>query len=246
MKKILLVLSLIPMSVHAFLNIESLRQSKKVKHGIIGSTRLRLNERNGNSDKTNMGASTLNLLKNGRSNYIFLADYQYGESFKREDTREGHLHFRYTRKMTEALSLEAYQQSEFNKFQSLTLRLLGGVGARVGLIQEEKSSLYLGIGGFYEDEDIENGIDQSNPRGNLYLSHVYGVEDRFNTSAVIYYQPNTENMNDYRLKLSFGLESVITEYFTQQISYSLSRDTFPPGNVSRTDSSLSAGIGIRY
>lgn len=245
--RILTLSSLILLSStsYAFLNIESLRQQKGQRPGLMGSTGLRLNDQKGNVDKTQFQVNTLNLLSNGKSNYIFLGQYRYGKSFSREDTRQGHLHFRYTRQSYERMASEYYLQTEFNKFENLSLRILGGAGLRFRLFSSDKQSLFAGVGAFYEREDLEREDDPENPRGNLYLSSlVYIGESQL--SSTFYYQPNLENAADARIRFNIGLETVIMKNLTQSIEYTIRRDSRPPRRILKTDSQLSAGINIRY
>lgn len=238
-------LFLLSLPSYAFLNIESLRQQKSHKPGLRGSTGLRLNDQKGNVDKTQFQVNTLNLLKNGKSSYIFLAQYRYGKSFSREDTRQGHLHFRYTRQSYEKVASEYYLQSEFNKFENLTLRILGGAGLRLRLFSSDRLTLFTGLGAFYEKEDLERDEDPRNPRGNLYLSSLIQLGNS-QLSSTFYYQPNLENAADARVRFNIGIETKIIKNLTQSIEYTIRRDSRPPSRILKTDSQLTAGINLRY
>ena len=243
---------LISLPSFAFLNIESLRQQNPRSGGqgksgknLLGSFGLRLNDQKGNVDKTLFRVDTLNMMTNGQSNYILLAGYQYGKSFEREDTRSGNLHLRYTRQFTKKLSFEVFQQTEFNKFEDLTLRVLAVGGLRVGLLQAKKNSLFVGLGAFYEKEDLEGDIDPENPRGNIYLSYLHN-SSLFDLSSTLYYQPNLEEVSDARLRFNIGLETSLNKYFSQTIEYTIRRDSRPPIGILRTDSQVMAGLRLRY
>jgi hypothetical protein len=232
-------------NAQAFLNIESLRQQKSKKPGLLGSTGLRLNDQKGNVDKTLFQLNTLNRLSNGKSHYIFLGQYRYGKSFSQEDTRQGHLHFRYTRQSYVKVASEYYIQSEFNKFENLSLRLLGGAGLRFRLYSHDKISLFSGLGAFYEREDLENDRDPENPRGNIYLSSLIQIKDS-QLSSTLYYQPNTDDFNDFRFRFNIGLETLLLKNLSQSIEYTIRRDTRPPSGILKTDAQLTAGLHIRY
>jgi putative salt-induced outer membrane protein YdiY len=247
MKKVLfpLFLSIYLSNSYAFLNIEALRQSE-VSNGLSGGTRFELNQQKGNVDKIVMNFSTLNQYRSDKNNFLFIAAYQYGESFSEVDNRSGHLHFRYTYSFSKKTFLEFFQQTEFNKFQDLNSRILVGTGLRRQIFEVRKLSLYVGAGAFYEREKIESQADQENPRGNIYLSLLKSVAKDYSISSTLYYQPNIENTGDNRFRLSIGLESTFGENFTQSIEYSLRRDSLPPIGISKTDSSVTAGLGYNY
>ena len=202
-------------------------------------------ERGGNVEKSLFGFSTLNLLKRKKHEFILLANYRYGESFDSEDTRDGNLHLRYSFRATKNTEVEIFQQTEFNKFQDLNLRALLGSGIRLNLFSKKKLRAHLGIGAFYEKEEIEDSIDIENPRLNNYISLNY-QSDNFEFSTTLYYQPNTESFKDYRVRGNFGIESKMTKSFTQTIQYSLMKDTLPPSGIVQTDRILTAGLNFKY
>lgn len=229
----------------AFLNIEALRQEKGEPGKLKGSTGVRLNDSRGNVDKRQVRANTLNMVKNGSSSYLLLAEYLYGKSLGREDSRQGHVHFRYTRNLTDTLSWESFSQLEFNKFQDLTLRALIGTGGRIAAYQSDEQSLFFGVGAFYERENLEDLPDPSNPRGNTYISYLW-KHQMVTMSSTLYYQPNIEDLNDTRLRFNAGIETVFLGQFSQQLDYTLTHDSRPPYSIKKTDAMISAGLAYRY
>lgn len=245
MKKLIPILLFLSFPSYGFLNIEALRQSKSPTGKLKGSTGFRLNDQRGNVQKTQIQLNTLNMIRKGQSSYLLLAQYRYGTSFSREDTRQGHLHFRYTRDLSQAFSWESFTQLEFNEFQALTLRALLGLGLRTQVFKEEKNSLFLGTGAFYERENLKDLPDPSNPRANLYLSYVWNSES-VTLSTTVYYQPNLELINDGRLRFNAGLETTFLGKFSQQIDYTITHDSRPPVGIQKTDARISAGLAYRY
>ncbi len=237
---------LYPNLSYGFLNIESLRQSKGAQDRLQGSSQLGVSDANGNVNKTILGISSLNMMNLGKSNYILLGSYNYGRSSEVEDVNDGHLHFRYTRSFGAGFFGEVFQQTEFDKFQDLNARYLLGTGVRQRLFEETKHSLFVGAGVFYEKEELQDSPNQDNPRGNFYLSYVFAKPKEYSASIVTYYQPNTERISDHRVRLNMGLETYFGGHFVQQWSYSLSRDSAPPVGVRRTDSKITAQIGVTY
>jgi len=242
----LFITFLYPNSSYGFLNIESLRQSKNYTEKFKGSSQIGVSDSNGNVNKTILNFSSLNMINLGKSNYILLGSYSYGKSSGSEDVNDGHLHFRYTRKLTKSLYTELFQQTEFDKFQDLNARYLFGAGLRQRLFEKTKHSVFLGAGAFYEKEELQDSPNQNNPRGNIYLSYVFSNPDEYSASIVTYFQPNTEHFSDQRVRLNLGLETYFGKNFVQQWEYSLSRDSRPPAGVRRTDGQVTAKIGISY
>lgn len=245
LKLILLSLYLAPLSLHAFLNVEALRLSKLKKDQTTGSLKLGLSDQNGNVDRQRYKLTSLNLFRKTKNSWISVVDYQYGESFKVEDTRQGKAHLRYTRQLSPLLASEIYSQIEFDDFKKLNSRKLIGAGPRL-VKGYEDLKLSLGIGAFYEMEELDQSDDLENWRGNLYSSLLWNYDSVFSVNTTIYYQPKLDEFEDYRIQMDIGIETIFAKRFFQEFSYSLTKDTRPPSRVAKSDSSLQAQIGIRY
>jgi len=240
---------------HAFLNIEVLRQDNdelsnnsdedQSSHRFKGATGVRFNHARGNVQRSQLRINTLNYLKLRRNNFLLLAQYKYGNSFSKEDMRQGHAHFRYTRELNPIFGAETYTQMEFNKFQYLSLRALIGSGLRIKTYKREKHSLFIGAGAFYERENLDGVPDPANPRSNFYLSYLWKNQS-LTLSSTVYYQPNIEDFNDARFRFSTGIETLFLGKFTQQLEYTLAHDSRPPTSVKKTDARISAGLAYRY
>lgn len=230
---------------HSFLNIEALRLSKLKKEQTTGAFKLGLSDQNGNIDRQRYKLSSLNLYRKTKNSWISVADYQYGESFEVEDTREGKAHLRYTRRLSDILATEIYTQVEFNDFKKLNSRTLFGFGPRF-VKSFQDLSFSLGVGAFYEMEELAKTDDLENWRGNFYSSILWKYDEVLSVNTTVYYQPKMDEWEDYRVQLNFGLETVFAKRFFQEFTYSLSKDTRPPTQVAKSDSSLLAEVGMRY
>lgn len=249
MKKLALIISvvyLLPSLSHAFLNVEALRLSKLKKEETKGTFKLGFADQNGNVDRQRYKVSSLNLYRKTRNTWIAVAEYQYGETFDVEDTREGKAHLRYTRSFSELLHSEIYTQAEFNDFRKLNSRTLFGLGPRLVKSYKKNFKFSFGVGAFYEIEKLDQEDDLENWRGNLYASLLWSGEENFAINSTIYYQPKTDDFNDYRVQLNLGLETIFAKRFFQEFTYSLSKDTRPPTRVAKSDSSILAEVGLRY
>jgi hypothetical protein len=134
------------------------------------------------------------------------------------------------------MAWEAFSQAEFNEFQSLTLRTLVGAGLRMRLYQGDQDTLYFGAGSFYEDEEVKDDLDQGNGRGNFYLSLRKFIGEDVETVMVGYYQPSFKRVNDYRVQLTAGIETKITQALQLVNSLSYARDSQPPQGIEEVTS----------
>jgi hypothetical protein len=187
-----------------------------------------------------------NIFRNQQREYIVIGDYAYGEATDVKNNNTGSFHLRYAQGFSTDWFWESFAQAEFNEFQSLTLRTLFGGGLRWRIHQSEKGGLFLGMGSFYEDEDIDGDADQANFRGNIYLSFRRLIGEQFEAVLVAYYQPNFNIVDDYRLRLTGGFESKITESLQLVNTISYMTDTRPPAGIQQQDFTYSVVFNFSY
>ena len=106
-----------------------------------------------------------NIYKQGEDETIFITSYKYGEVSKSPNFHKGHTHFRYAQQLGVGWQWETFGQWEFNQFQSLVSRTLAGGGLRSRLYDRDQTSFFLGLGTFYEWENIKNDLDQQKLSG---------------------------------------------------------------------------------
>jgi hypothetical protein len=227
-----------------FINIESLRQN--IKQGFSGSTGLNVGGSSGNVDIFNTGITSQNIFKDKQREYLVIANYKYGEANREKNNNQGNFHVRYAQKFLPSMAWEAFSQAEFNEFQSLTLRTLVGAGLRMRLYQGDQDTLYFGAGSFYEDEEVKDDLDQGNGRGNFYLSLRKFIGEDVETVMVGYYQPSFKRVNDYRVQLTAGIETKITQALQLVNSLSYARDSQPPQGIEEVDFSYNVLFNFNY
>lgn len=236
---------LLALPSQSFINIEALRRAPG--EGLIGSLNLQANGQTGNTDKFVGELASLNLFRQSEKEYLFLANYKYGESQKVRDVNQGSLHLRYAEGLNSFFKAELYAQSQFDQFRLLKLRNLVGTGGRFRLREGTKGGSYFGAGFFHEWEEIDlPDENQQDWRGNFYLSHLSELNEAWQASLIVYYQPAFQTFEDYRVRLDLGLESSITKTLSLTVKYSLNYDSEPPSTVLKTDTSYLAGIALRF
>lgn len=228
-----------------FINIESIRL--QTDGDLVGKTSLLFSGQSGNTEKATISASTSNLRRWARDEFLFLADYAYSYSQDVRDTNNGRLHLRYTLSSREPRSYELFSQAQFDEFQNLNLRTLFGANVRHRLVGTDEKSFLLGTGVFYEMESYTSDTYQSGFRGNIYLSYVEKLSDSVAGSLVAYYQPAIKRWADYRVQLMAGLETKLNARLTLDLNFELSHDSEPPTDrVSNTDMKYLAGFSLTY
>lgn len=241
----ILVLFLAPCIAHAFINIEELRLQKD--QGGSGSVNLKMEGRSGNTQKLAGEVASLNMIRNEQREYILVGKYRYGESRNTKDEHEGNLHARYTKHFTGRPSLETFVQTEFNEFRSLKRRDLLGGGARFAIHNTPELSLACGTGAFYENELFKAAPwREDTVRANFYVSYVRKTGPKSTASAIAYYQPSLEHLNDRRLQADLGFSSAITDKLALILDGNVVYDSDPPAGVKPTDTTYMAGFTWNY
>lgn len=232
-------------TARAFINIETLRRS--AKEGLSGALNLQANGQSGNTEKFTGEVSSLNLYRSLENEYIFLANYKYGESNRLRDTHQGSMHLRFARSWNDFPTIEAFAQTQFDQFKLLRSRDLLGGGLRFQLGRTEKGGSYLGTGLFHEWESIKDpGSNQEDWRGNLYLSFLRTFDELWITSLTVYYQPALDEFSDFRLHAEAGLELKLTQMLALTLKYAHQYDSAPPPTVRRQDISYLAGLSWKF
>ena len=228
----------------SFINIESLRQN--LKTGFYGSSGLSVTGSYGNINIFRGSLNSQNIYKKEKHETIFIMDYKYGKASGITNIDRGKAHLRYAGWISQNWHWESFGQIEFNRFQSLALRRLVGFGFRPRLYGNEQISLYMGLGTFYEKEDINGDFDQENLRGNLYFSFRSVQKSQFELVYNFYFQPHYKTFKDYRFLTSLGIEFHFTENLSWVNSLSYSMDTRPPRSVQKEDIYFNVGFNFEY
>ncbi|HRO67144.1 MAG TPA: DUF481 domain-containing protein [Pseudobdellovibrionaceae bacterium] len=229
----------------AFINIETLRRN--AAEGLSGALNLQANGQSGNTEKFTGEVSSLNLYRSSEKEYIFLANYKYGESNRLRDTHQGSMHLRLARSWTSFPTTEVFAQTQFDQFKLLKSRDLLGGGLRFHWSETKKSDAYFGSGLFHEWERIkEPGSNQEDWRGNFYLSYLRFLDELWMTSLTLYYQPAFDDVSDFRLHTELGLELKLTTMLALTLKSTHQCDSAPPPTVRRQDLSYLAGLSLKF
>ncbi len=228
----------------AFVNIESLRQSRQ--EGWYGSTGVTSGGSSGNINIFRGGVASRNIYKTDHNEYIFLARYDYAEESGTPFTHNGNAHLRYAQILFPLVKWEVFTQAEFNEFQHLGLRTLNGGGLRWQIYKGVEDSFFLGTGFYYENEVVIDDEDQNNFRGNLYVSFRRMVSQIIEITMTGYYQPSHKTFLDYRVRLDLGIEFKVSESISWSNEIRYFADTRPPAQTAKEDLFYNVGINLSY
>jgi putative salt-induced outer membrane protein YdiY len=230
----------------AIVNIESARIQKK-EDGFSGQLEVDASVQSGNTSNTRIGAgSRLQWIRGKVTDFIVL-NYDYGESSSTRDINKAFLHGRHIVQRNEHWAWEAFGQLEQNEFTRLSFRALGGGGLRRTIREDaDKGAMYVGVGGFYSTERLDDDSVSNLVRVNTYLvfKHVFNPTTHFVSTT--YYQPATTDFDDYRALEQAALTVAINKSLNLKLSVDIAHDSQPPAGVKSTDTTFRTGIEYRF
>ena len=249
MKRNLLLFTFIiinSLSYGQLVNIENQRiQSDSIR--TITIIDLQYNYQNNNNEELsliNLSATHQYKTKNLKNYFLLLGNIDYSIANGEELSNSGLIHFRYNRKLNKKLRLEAFTQYQYNKILGIESRNLIGVGPRYKINKSEKTVFYIGSLLMQEFEKASDNIKiMSYQRLSNYLS--LSIKNNANTlefTSMVYYQPNINFWEDYRLSSQTSLAFNITSklQFVNSINYGY--DSYAPSNVSKKNIILTNGL----
>lgn len=251
-KKLLPLTLLLPLgNAQAIVNLQDIH-TKELEAGFHGAVGLEFSGASGNSDKSNSTLSTQLHWKKPSYSNILLMDYSYGEANEEVNTDEAFLHLRHIHDINSEYAWEVFNQIQQDRFSRLTFRGLLGGGMRYKQVGDGHRLIY-GIGAFYKKERLsKQSIDPNEPRsssswhGNLYMIAAQKLSENSNVFGTVYYQPQLDETDDYRILLTAGIKVKVDENLSLQIGIDGEYDSKPPATVEDYDISYRSGLEYRF
>ncbi len=230
----------------AIINIENIRVQRK-EDGFSGQLDIDATLQRGNTNNTRIGfGSRLQWIRGNKTNFLVL-NHDYGERSGARDINKSFLHGRHIVQRSSKWAWEAFGQLEQNEFTRLSLRTLAGAGGRRTLGEEaDKSAIYLGLGGFYSTERLDDNSTINLVRANVYLVVKHAFNENTHFIGTAYYQPAVGEVGDFRALGQIALGIAISKKLVLKLSLDIAHDSQPPTGVKSTDSSFRTGIEYRF
>ncbi len=236
-----------PASAMAVINAEDSVLSSD-KEGLGGNIGLSVNGNSGNSEKVNADINGKLIWRHGAHTELLLGGFNYGQSRGTRNSNKSFIHLRHRYALDPSWDLEAFGQAQQNEFSSLKLRTLFGGGVRWSLYEEKVWVLHIGLGSFYEREQLSTGHVPKTTlwRINSYAALNYAIKDGIYFHNTIYYQPAWKDRADFRLHDDAALNISITDRIDLKLSLQLEHDSQPPAGVKGTDIYYKTGLEVHF
>lgn len=233
-------------SYSQIVNIENKRLGKK--EGFSGSIDLNLNFIMNTRRLLQIGDRLKVAYTKKKSHLMLLTDHSFVKSEGEDFVNRGYYHLRYnlTLKDSGRVDWEVYQQGQFNRIQKINLRMIGGTGFRLALLNHKKFDLNLGTGFMAEYEElIDIGLSR-NILSSSYLSFDGQFTEGFGLNTITYFQPKMTDWGNYRFANETHLRFKINKYLTFLVIYSLAHDSRELEGVRKTNYVLKNTLSFRF
>jgi hypothetical protein len=246
------LLALPPASVHAQVNIESLRREDPPE-GLSGSLGGDLNITTGNVDFVSINANarlnrvrgTLTELLIGQGGLGFLGRNRFATS--------GLLHYRQTYRLASWIGPEWYAQADYDRSLLLDLRALIGSGARFDFARGTWGRFGAGLSLMLEHERFalpEAAVHPSTTteiRNSTFVTLRIVPGQQLVVSSTTYLQPALgDPTGDLRVLENLRIATALTERLQLTVTFDMRYDSEPPDGVSSLDTRTRMGVTFTY
>lgn len=239
---------LVPVRSYAIVNVEQAIIGPQ-QDGLHTDFEVAVDSASGNTQKRSAKADLRSQWQHGVHSEFLQVQYAYGSSRGKLDTDRKFAHLRHHTLMGERWGLEEFAQAGQDPFARIALRTLLGGGVRWVLHEEaEHDQVFLGLGGFYEREQLSQVQGTTDPvdsrlwRGNSYLVWKHQVNEQLRFYSTSYYQPRLSGAGDYRLLEQASILVKLVDTLNLKLSLDAAYDSQPPQTVQKTDVRFSTGL----
>ncbi|MCH2234196.1 MAG: DUF481 domain-containing protein [Crocinitomicaceae bacterium] len=244
----LLLLFLTTLSFGQIVNIENKRLSDQ-KDGFIGSADLNLNFVMNTRQLFQIGDKVKLGYKKKKHFAFLITDHALVKSDDNSFVNRGyeHLRYNYTLKDSGRVTLEVFQQGQFNKIQRIDLRLLLGSGFRFKILDHKNYQMNLGTSVMGEYERLsDTGISTTDILNSTYFSFDGQFTESFGMNTIVYFQPKLTDIGTYRIANETSLRFKLSDHFTFKLVYYLAHDSRNIEGVRKTNYTLKNTFSFRF
>lgn len=217
-------------------NIENMRLNPK-KEGFTGNVDLNMSFTMNTVQLFVLGDRARVAYFKKRNYWLLLTDHSFIKTKDVSIVNLGfeHIRYNYTLKDSGKISVEGFEQAQFNKIQKINLRLLLGGGFRFHILDFKNYQLNVGTGFMGEYEEMIDYGFSNDILSNNYVSFDGQFNEQIGLNTITYFQPKLIDFGNYRLANETSLRFTINKYLTYRIIYFLSHDSRDIPDVRKTN-----------
>ncbi len=187
--------------------------------------------------------------------YVFIERHDFLSINRGTFLNTGYAHFRTSFFRDRRLNYETFVQGQYDNFRGLSPRLLSGAGLRFQILNTEKTTLILGVGGMFEYEDwrhpTEQGlvINRQLVKSTNYLLFRQAPNEFIDYNAIFYYQTGyDQNPGLFRNRYSgdANLNMTFNSSFSLNINFSGGFESSPIVPITRFIYAFTTGVKYSF
>ena len=120
------------------------------------------------------------------------------------------------------------------------------MGLSYDFLQKDDKKIGVGISGLKEIETPTIGEKKMQNRISGNVDFSYKINSNIEIIGSTHYQPNVEEIGDFRMKSMLALRIVISPHFLLSINNTFNYDSFPVEGISETDYQLINSISYTF
>ena len=194
---------------------------------------------------------TQNIDKTLQFNNVFLANYKYKKSVislnnnisfisktgQEEVLNKGVQDLKYSLN-TNRLGADLTLQHLYDISRSIQRRWTTGIGLSYAVVKSDIEKVRLGVSYLRERETPIAGEKEMNNRMNGGVDFTIKLIDNVELLSKNYYQPNIENIGDFRWKTNLSLRITINSHFLFSLNNTFNYDSYPKLDIPEMDYQL--------
>lgn len=203
----------------------------------------------GNDARQDFSIEMHNLWRSEQTTWMLIGRYARSDSGGIDTADNRFLHARFVKGLSQGSGIEAFLQTQQDRFQKLDSRHLIGGGYRYERQGRDADRLLVGVGGIAERERYIGLVTtETNYRANLYVTAEIpvklAVEARFSLSG--YLQPKFDDFGDLRSIAVARFETQLTEALALDLTVAYDHDSNPISGVDAQNVRYSSGITYTF
>lgn len=160
-------------------------------------------------------------------------------------------HARYRYRVSRAIDVEAFVQHDADAFRRLAVRVVGGVGGRLRLVEGKHVTLAVAAAYMPDYERLSAGLFvDSRAQSLAHRLSSYAViavsEGKILVAHTIYAQPRFDDFHDVRMLSDSSLSLSVTKHVAVRFSLTMTLDTRPPAGIRPVDSELKSTLAFSF
>jgi len=177
---------------------------------------------------------------------LAISDLNFIKAGNLDFVNAGYQHVRYSYKWLARVTSETFIQAQYNRVLLLENRYAGGTGLRIRLIKSTKFRLYgASLYMFEQQKRVPEIAIQQNHRLSNYLSYSWSFKSA-EFIGTLFYQPNLNNLADYRIAGDLALEISFTSQLLFKSTINFLHDTRQPIGVPELTYIFRNGLSYKF